>query len=106
MVAFEAQYTQRQGLPNPSYAMVAANLPAVVQRGLLAAEVDLDDAKARRWGASWRVMMDLLRRMHAAGIPHALPLDCRGYMTLDSVVFGCRRGHLPPSPGHSRRQPS
>ena len=69
MVAFEAQYTQRQGLPNPSYAMVAANLPAVVQRGLLAAEVDLDDAKARRWGASWRVMMDLLRRMHAAGIP-------------------------------------
>lgn len=69
MVAFEAQYTQRQGQPNPSYAMVAANLPAVVQRGLLAAEVDLDDAKARRWGASWRVMMDLLRRMHAAGIP-------------------------------------
>lgn len=69
MVAFEAQYTQRQGQPNPSYAMVAANLPAVVQRGLLAAEVDMDDAKARRWGASWRVMMDLLRRMHAAGIP-------------------------------------
>jgi imidazolonepropionase-like amidohydrolase len=69
MTAFEAQYTQRQGQPNPSYAMVAANLPAVMQRGLLAAEVDMDDAKARRWGASWKVMMDLLRRMHAAGIP-------------------------------------
>jgi imidazolonepropionase-like amidohydrolase len=69
MVAFEAQYTQRQGQPNPSYAMVSANLPAVVQRALLAAEVDMDDAKARRWGASWKVMMDLLRRMHAAGIP-------------------------------------
>lgn len=69
MVAFEAQYTQRQGQPNPSYAMVAANLPAVVQRSFLSAEVDMDDAKARRWGASWKVMTDLLRRMHAAGIP-------------------------------------
>jgi len=69
MAAFEAQYTQRQGQPNPSYAMVSANLPAVMQRGLLSAEVDMDDAKARRWGASWKVMMDLLRRMHAAGIP-------------------------------------
>lgn len=69
MVAFEAQYTQRQGQPNPSYAMVAAHLPAVMQRGLLAAEVDMDDVKARRWGASWQVMMDLLRRMNAAGIP-------------------------------------
>jgi imidazolonepropionase-like amidohydrolase len=69
MTAFEAQYTQRQGQPNPSYAMVAAHLPAVVQRSYLSAEVDMDDAKARRWSASWRVMMDLLRRMHAAGIP-------------------------------------
>lgn len=69
MTAFEGTYTQRQGQPSPSYAMVAANLPAVVQRGYLSAEVDMDDAKARRWGASWRVMMDLLRRMHAAGIP-------------------------------------
>lgn len=69
MTAFEAQYTQRQGQPNPSYAMVMANLPAVVQRSFLSAEVDMDDSKARRWGASWKVMMDLLRRMHAAGIP-------------------------------------
>jgi hypothetical protein len=69
LVAFEAQYTQRQGQPNPSYAMVAANLPAVVQRGLLSAEVDMDDSKARRWGASWKVMTELLRRLHAAGIP-------------------------------------
>lgn len=68
MTAFEATYTQRQGQPSPSYVMVAANLPAVVQRGYLSAEVDMDDAKARRWGASWKVMMDLLRRMHQAGI--------------------------------------
>jgi hypothetical protein len=66
---FEAQYTQRQGQPNPSYAMVAAHLPAVMQRGLLSADVDMDDAKARRWGASWKVMVELIRRMHAAGIP-------------------------------------
>ncbi|RZL35851.1 MAG: amidohydrolase [Rubrivivax sp.] len=69
MVAFEAQYTQRQGQPNPSYAAISANLPAVLQRELLAAEVDMDDAKARRWSASWKVMTDLLRRMHVAGIP-------------------------------------
>ena len=69
MTTFEAQYTQRQGQSNPSYAMVAANLPAVMQRGLLSAEVDMDDVKAKRWGASWKVMLDLLRRMNAAGIP-------------------------------------
>ncbi|WP_457421632.1 amidohydrolase family protein [Roseateles sp. P5_E7] len=69
MTTFEATYTQRQGQPSPSYAMVAANLPAVVQRSFLSAEVDMDDAKAKRWGTSWKVMMDLLRRMHAAGIP-------------------------------------
>ena len=69
MTAFEAQYTQRQGQPNPSYTMVAASLPAVLQRSLLSAEVDMDDVKAKRWGASWKVMMDLLRRMHTAGIP-------------------------------------
>jgi hypothetical protein len=69
MTAFEAQYTQRQGQPNPSYAMVSSHWPAVMQRSYLAAEVDMDDVKARRWGASWKVMMDLLRRMHAAGIP-------------------------------------
>ncbi|KQW44674.1 MULTISPECIES: amidohydrolase family protein [unclassified Roseateles] len=69
MTAFEGTYNQRQGQPSPSYAMVAANLPAVVQRSYLSAEVDMDDAKARRWGASWKVMMELLRRMHAAGIP-------------------------------------
>lgn len=69
MATFEATYNQRQGQPNPSYAMVAAHLPAVVQRDFLSAEVDMDDAKARLWGASWKVMMELLRRMHAAGIP-------------------------------------
>lgn len=69
MVAFEGQFTQRQGQPNPSYAVVAAHLPAVVQRSFLSAETEMDDAKAKRWGASWRVMTDLLRRMHAAGIP-------------------------------------
>ncbi|HEY0955165.1 MAG TPA: amidohydrolase family protein [Roseateles sp.] len=69
MTAFEAQYTQRQGQPNPSYAMVSSHWPAVMQRTYLSAEVDMDDVKAKRWGASWKVMMDLLRRMHAAGIP-------------------------------------
>lgn len=69
MVAFEGQYTQRQGQPHPSYAMVAAHLPAVMQRGLKSAESELDDAKARRWAASWQVMKDLLRRLQAAGVP-------------------------------------
>lgn len=69
MVTFEAQYTQRQGQPNPSYAMVSSHWPAVMRRSYLSAEVDMDDAKARRWSASWRVMVDLLGRMHAAGIP-------------------------------------
>ncbi len=68
-VAFEAMYLQRQGEMNPSYSAIAPNLPAGMQRGLRAAEFDIDDAKARRYTASWKVMLELTRRMHAAGIP-------------------------------------
>lgn len=68
-VAFEAMYLQRQGSINPSYAAIASHLPASLQRGLRAAEMEVNDGNARRYSASWAVMMDLVRRMHAAGVP-------------------------------------
>ncbi|HEY1128272.1 MAG TPA: amidohydrolase family protein [Roseateles sp.] len=97
MTAFEAQYTQRQGQPNPSYTMVAANLPAVVQRSFLSAEVDMDDAKARRWGASWKVMMDLLRRMHAAGIPLVAGTDATPGLALQRELELYVQAGIPPA---------
>jgi hypothetical protein len=86
MTAFEAQFTQRQGQPNPSYTMVAAHLPAVVQRSFLSAEVDMDDVKARRWRASWQVMTELLRRMHAAGIPLVAGTDATAGFALQREI--------------------
>lgn len=68
-VAFEAMYLQRQGAMNPSYTAIADHLPASMQRSLLAAEMEVNDGNAARYAASWKVMMDLVRRLHAAGIP-------------------------------------
>jgi hypothetical protein len=82
LVAFEGMYTQRQGQPNPSYAMVAPHLPAVVQRGFLFAESELDDDKARRWAASWKVLLELTRRLHAAGIPLVAGTDAMAGFSL------------------------
>jgi imidazolonepropionase-like amidohydrolase len=82
LVAFEGMYIQRQGQPNPSYATVAPNLPAVVQRGLLFAESELDDDKARRWAASWKALLELTRRLHAAGIPLVAGTDAMAGFSL------------------------
>jgi hypothetical protein len=82
LVAFEGMYIHRQGQLNPSYAMVSANLPAVMQRGLLSAESELDDAKAQRWGESWKVMLELTRRLHAAGIPLVAGTDAMAGFSL------------------------
>jgi hypothetical protein len=94
---FEAMYTQRQGQPNPSYVMIAKNLPASMQRGLLSAEVDLDGAKAQRWGASWVVMLDLIRRMHAAGIPLVAGTDATPGFALHRELELYVQAGIPPA---------
>jgi hypothetical protein len=65
---FEDMY-QRQGEPHPSYAMVIDHLPATVQRNLHMTSFDVTDANVARYKASYDKMLEMIGRMHKAGIP-------------------------------------
>lgn len=69
LTTFEAMFLQRNGQPNPSFAMVAEHLPVSLRRSLLSTSMDIDDDKAPRYQASYRRMVELVGRLHRAGIP-------------------------------------
>jgi Amidohydrolase family len=66
--AFEAQFTQKPGELNPSFAAVADHLPVTMRRGLYKSESELTDKIAPRWRASFQKMLDAVARFHRAGI--------------------------------------
>jgi hypothetical protein len=66
---FEAMFTQAQGQPNPSMLDVADHLPVLWQRGLRAAEMDLEGAKLATFRNSYQRMLDLTVALHRAGVP-------------------------------------
>jgi hypothetical protein len=66
---FEAMYTQAQGQPNPSVAAIASHLPVLWQRGIRAAEVDLDGPRLVRFRESFQRMLQLTVALHRAGVP-------------------------------------
>jgi cytosine/adenosine deaminase-related metal-dependent hydrolase len=65
---FEDMY-QRQGEPHPAYASVIDHLPAAVQRNLHMTGFDVTDANVARYKASYEKLLELIGRMHRAGIP-------------------------------------
>ena len=69
LAVFEAQFTQKPGELNPSYAAVAPNLPSVLRRGLYKSESELTEEIAPRWRASYAKMIDAIGRFHRAGVP-------------------------------------
>lgn len=66
---FEAMYTQAQGQPNPSVAAIAGHLPVLWQRGIRAAEVDLDGPRLVRFREAFQRMLQLTLALHRAGVP-------------------------------------
>ena len=69
LTAFEPMYLQRDGQPNPSFGMIAGNLPVTVQRGMLSASSEISDENATRYRESWAKMLAYTARMFAAGVP-------------------------------------
>ena len=66
---FEALYTQRNGQANPSFGAIADHMPVVIQRSLLSNSMEVNDGNAQRYQASYARMLELIGRMHKAGIP-------------------------------------
>ena len=69
LTAFEAMYLQRQGAPNPSFRMVAANLPPTISRAWLTNSMDVTDKNAEAFRKSWEKLLGLVKRLYDAGVP-------------------------------------
>jgi hypothetical protein len=66
---FEANFTQMQGEPNPSYGVVEAHVPVALRRQWLVNSMDLNASNAETWRASYTKMLDFIGLMHREGIP-------------------------------------
>jgi hypothetical protein len=69
ITTFEPMFTQMQGEPNPAYRKVANHVPPVLQRNWLVNSMDVNAANATRFRNSYAKLLELTRRLHAAGIP-------------------------------------
>jgi hypothetical protein len=66
---FDNMFRHRSGELSPSFAMVAGHMPPSVRRGFLAGTMDINDENATRYSASAEALLELIRRLHKAGIP-------------------------------------
>jgi hypothetical protein len=69
MATFEGSYTQKPGDMDPSFAPVADHFPYAVQRGWRNNSTDVSGGKLEAYRASYRRMIELFGRLHAAGVP-------------------------------------
>jgi hypothetical protein len=68
LAVFEAPFLQRSGERNPAFGGVADHMPPAVARGWLFNSTDVNDGNAARYRASYRKMIEMVGRMHRAGI--------------------------------------
>ncbi len=68
MATFEGSYTQKPGDIDPSLAAVADHMPFATQRTLRINSTDVSGGKLETYRDSWQRMMQLLGRLHAAGV--------------------------------------
>lgn len=68
VATFEPMFRQDMGQPSPAYGMIAEHLPITYQRYLRQAEMDATPAQRAVYRNSYLKMLDMVRRMEAAGI--------------------------------------
>ncbi len=66
---FDSMLRHRSGELDPSYAMVAGHLPNSVRRSMLAGDLDIDDTNAARYARSADALLEMIAKLHAAGVP-------------------------------------
>jgi imidazolonepropionase-like amidohydrolase len=96
MVAFESLYVPENGDLSPSYAPFVGTLPPATERGFrsggFAVPKDLTRADYR---ASWAKMVDLLGRMHKAGVPIVAGTDGAGIEIIHELEIYVQAGFTP-----------
>jgi hypothetical protein len=68
IATFEPSFNQRAGEPNPAFRMVADHMPPAVARSWLFNSTDVNEENAPRYRASYQKMLQMVGRLHRAGV--------------------------------------
>jgi len=79
---FDSMFRHRSGELDPSYSMIAEHMPPSVRRGMLAGELDITDANAVRYARSADALLEMIARLHRAGVPLVAGTDAMAGFTL------------------------
>ncbi|AKS41193.1 amidohydrolase family protein [Wenzhouxiangella marina] len=79
---FDDMFRHRSGEVSPSYAMIADHLPPNVRRSMLGGRMDINEENAERYAASAQALLDMIRRLHEAGVPLVAGTDALPGFTL------------------------
>ncbi len=79
---FHSMFRHRSGEVDPSYAMVADHFPPNVRRSMLGGQMDISDDNADRYAASAQALLNMIRRLHEAGVPLVAGTDALAGFTL------------------------
>jgi len=88
---------QLPGEPHPAYAAIIDHLPATVRRGLHMTSFDITDANVGRYRASYDKMLEMIGRMHRAGIPLVAGTDAIAGFALHRELELYVRAGIPPA---------
>jgi imidazolonepropionase-like amidohydrolase len=96
MVAFEGLYVPENGDLSPSYAPFVGTLPPTVERGFRAGGFAVPkDLTREDWRKSWARMVELLGKMHKAGIPIVAGTDGAGIELIHELEIYTQAGFTP-----------
>jgi len=79
---FDSMFRHRSGELDPSYAMIADHMPPSVRRGMLGGEMDINDSNAARYARSADALLNMIAKLHAAGVPLVAGTDSMAGFTL------------------------
>ncbi len=79
---FDSMFRHRSGELDPSYAMIADHMPPSVRRSMLAGKMDINDANAARYARSADALLEMIAKLHSAGVPLVAGTDAMAGFTL------------------------
>jgi len=96
MVAFEGLYVPENGDLSPAYAPFVGTLPPTVERGFRAGGFQVPkDLTRADYRASWAKFIQLLRKMHEAGVPIVAGTDGFGIEIIRELEIYVEAGFTP-----------
>jgi imidazolonepropionase-like amidohydrolase len=96
MVAFESLYVPENGEMSPSYAAFVGTLPPTIERGFRLGGFQVPEGLTRAdYRKSWAKMVQLLGKMHEAGVPIVAGTDGAGIELVHELEIYLEAGFTP-----------